>query len=488
MKITKKLFYISIIPLILLVFITVISLIALAANRTKAISYFDEIGNRQDKLQEIYYSMGYTGGIHAFKNYVIRRSNKYHKQAKSKLNLSLMEIDQYLTIPSLTKTEYENLIIVKSTLTQYLQNLELVKKNRKLRTSVLDKLVKIDDEPANQSLIKLTEHLKLTKNQIRKEINQLYLNTLIFIGMTTFIILVVTLFFNHNFNREFIKSFSKIVNISTFLKKGTYEFNKPESYPDDELGQFQKLLVDIASKFDITLSQIKRSNEHLKEFVYIASHDLQEPIKKSSNYIDLVRIVNKNKFDEQTNNYLKLIKRNTTHMHDLVSALLNYSKLSNHELQKEEWDLNLIINDAINIVEEKLKSKNGKIIIERDLPIILGERILLISVFQNLFSNAIKYSAPNRAPVIKIDFKQKNKKRILISVSDNGIGFNEEYIDTILRPFGRLPNSTYEKGLGIGLASCKRIIDLHRGWLRVNSIEGEGSTFSFSLEFKSAHV
>ena len=484
MNITKKLFFISIVPLILLILITIISIIALAANRSKSISYFDEIGSRQDKLQEIYYSLGYTGGIHAFKNYIIRRSDKYYKVAKSKLNNSQNLIDEYLKISSISPIENNNLNVVKSTLEKYLQNLDTARSMQDLNTNELDKIVKIDDGPANKSLNLLTNHLKTIKSKTRKEITKLYKDTITFIGVSTIIILIITLLFNHNFNKNFIDSFAKLISLSSYLKKGNYEIEKPDSYPDDELGQFQKLLVDIALKFDSTLNQIKRSNEHLKEFVYIASHDLQEPIKKSSNYIDLVRIINKNKVDEQTNKYLELIKKNTTHMHDLVTALLNYSKLSNHELKKDEWDLNLIIKDAIAIIEDKLRSKNGEIILEREFPVIYGERTLLISVFQNLFSNAIKYSDPERAPLIKINFITKNEKRILISVSDNGVGFNEEYIDTILRPFGRLTGTKKEKGLGIGLASCKRIIDLHRGWLRVSSVEGKGSTFSFSLAFK----
>ena len=168
-------------------------------------------------------------------------------------------------------------------------------------------------------------------------------------------------------------------------------------------------------------------------------------------------------------------------MINLIKALLNYSQLTSDKTILENIDLNEVIQTCQNNLSHLIK-ENYVQLITSDLPIIQGNPTLLASLFQNLITNSIKYRKHDEQLTISISATALNQGSVEIHYKDNGIGFNLKYLDTILRPFGRIHNKKDYPGLGIGLPLCKKIIEKHGGQLKIQSAENKGALFEFDLK------
>ncbi|MCH9659863.1 MAG: YfiR/HmsC family protein [Bacteroidetes bacterium] len=226
--------------------------------------------------------------------------------------------------------------------------------------------------------------------------------------------------------------------------------------------------------------ELKHKNIELEQFAYIASHDLQEPLNTISSLIGMLKEDYGEVFDDVGLQSLDYLDSSSTRMRNLINALLKHSKLGVLP------DVALVDIDALLVDIQKdlsgaISKRNAEIIVE-DLPTVMGSRVELGVVFQNLISNAIKFSHPNTTPVVMVSASRTEDQKFWeISVSDNGIGISAKYQDRIFAIFQRLHNAETYEGTGIGLAHVKKIVESHGGTIRVSSEEGNGSTFYFTL-------
>ncbi|MDC7996512.1 chemotaxis protein CheB [Gilvibacter sediminis] len=236
----------------------------------------------------------------------------------------------------------------------------------------------------------------------------------------------------------------------------------------------------VGSHVNIThLKNLTDSNKQLERFAYVASHDLQEPLRTVTDFVKLFKEDYSEKLDSQALTYLEFIDEASIRMGSLIKGILAYSRVSDNAV-KESVDLNetlkAVLQDLkIKIDQEKAEFKIGK------LPKIAGYAVELHSLFLNLIGNAIKFVAPNTIPEITIAAKKVDGHH-QISIKDNGIGIDPKDQDKIFDIFKRLHNEEDYSGTGIGLAHCKKIVEMHGGKIWVKSELGKGCTFYFNFK------
>jgi PAS domain S-box-containing protein len=231
-----------------------------------------------------------------------------------------------------------------------------------------------------------------------------------------------------------------------------------------------------------TLAELKRSNEDLEQYAYVASHDLQEPLRMVANYVELLRQRYQGQLDDKADKYIRYAANGAIRMQELVHDLLTYSRVGRSELTMKPVSLDRVVTQA----RENLSVAIGlddALIESGPLPIVSGDESQLVQLFQNLIDNGIKFRG-KELPVIRIDAetrRQGDAEMVTISVADNGIGIDPKQQDRIFRLFQRLHTQEEYPGTGIGLAVCKRIVERQGGTIRVESELGRGSTFTFTL-------
>jgi light-regulated signal transduction histidine kinase (bacteriophytochrome) len=220
-------------------------------------------------------------------------------------------------------------------------------------------------------------------------------------------------------------------------------------------------------------------NKELKQFAYISSHQLQQPLRTIKNFVQIFEEDYHQLFDEAAKNHLNTIKESTERMNSLIMALSDYSRLG-HNKKIKSVDFNKIVKEVLSDLNENIKSSKAVIKVG-DMPTINAYEIEIRQVFQNLIANAIKFQEKNNLPMVQIHSMKKDDKW-QFSVSDNGIGIAPEQFKKLFNMFQRLHASEKEfLGKGIGLAFCKKIIELHQGELWVESNKEQGVTFYFTI-------
>lgn len=217
-------------------------------------------------------------------------------------------------------------------------------------------------------------------------------------------------------------------------------------------------------------------NEGLQAFAYIASHDLQEPLRKIGMYTSLLSSINENKFNDESRELSKKIMSSAERMQVMVNDTLTLSTITS-EVQMSNVDPEKAINNALIDLEIKVAEKNANIHVS-PLPPVKGNEAYLSQLFLNLIGNAIKFSRED--PVIHITGEKKDNV-VIITVADNGIGMSEKDLVKIFEAFQRLNPKNQFEGSGIGLAICKKIIEIHHGKITVTSEPGKGTKFMIEL-------
>lgn len=230
-----------------------------------------------------------------------------------------------------------------------------------------------------------------------------------------------------------------------------------------------------------SLKELTRSNSELEQFAYVASHDLQEPLRAVSGCAQLLRRRYKNQLDASAEELIEHIIQGAARMQTLINDLLTYSRISTRSKAFELVDCNQAVRQALTYLTELVQESQAKITLE-DLPRVRADRTQLVQLFQNLISNALKF---RRETPVEVHLSvQAEQEQWIFQVRDNGIGIEERFFERIFGIFQRLHTRTDFAGSGIGLALCKQIVERHGGRIWVESELGKGSTFFFSLPAK----
>lgn len=220
-----------------------------------------------------------------------------------------------------------------------------------------------------------------------------------------------------------------------------------------------------------------RSNKDLQQFAYVASHDLQEPLRMVASFTQLLQMRYSDKLDKDANEFIQFAVDGAKRMYDLLNGLLSFSRI---QTTGNEFGIT-VMNRVVDKVKGNLMlliERTGAVIESENLPSIKADENQMIQLMQNLISNSIKFSRGKPRIIIS---SAKNKTEVIFSVTDHGIGIESQYFERIFRIFQKLnPDSDYE-GTGVGLAICRRIIERHGGRIWIESVPGSGSTFFFAI-------
>lgn len=226
-------------------------------------------------------------------------------------------------------------------------------------------------------------------------------------------------------------------------------------------------------------AELARSNAELEQFAYIASHDLQEPLRMVASYVQLLQRRYVGKLDAEADEFIAYAADGAARMQRMIEDLLEYSRVGRKAKPMETVDCDAVVNEALGNLRRAIEESGAKVSRE-PMPIVRGDPSQLVRLFQNLIGNAIKFRN-GRAPEVRLHAAAEDDDSWRISVRDNGIGIDPGYSDRIFAIFQRLHGRDRYPGTGIGLAICKKIVERHGGRIWVESRPGDGSTFHVTL-------
>lgn len=281
-------------------------------------------------------------------------------------------------------------------------------------------------------------------------------------------------------NQQLMQQEKKLLAANEFLQKEIEEKKASEA-------RINLLNEQLLAKNE----SLKQMNEELDQFAYMASHDLQEPLRKIQVFSD--KILKNNNFDADSEKYFGKIVNSSKRMQNLINNLLDFSRHTVSSNDFKRTPLKDLIKNALTELEVEIEKSNAKIYYD-ELPVISAVPGLMQQLFYNLFSNAIKFRKPSEDLVIDIRSEKmdpgevsgfakfnSNKNFYKITVRDNGIGFDDKYAEDIFRVFKRLHSYQEFEGTGVGLSICKKIVEKHNGFIKAESKIDKGSTFIIGL-------
>ena len=254
---------------------------------------------------------------------------------------------------------------------------------------------------------------------------------------------------------------------------------------DDESRLIVMVLDDITERTRIAKdledisSELQRSNTELDQFAAVASHDLQEPLRMMSNFLGLLETRYGSLFDERARGYMAHVTSGANRLREMIEAILAYSRLGHEATDVKAIDSTIAFRNAMANLSVKIANTKA-MVIDGPLPSVSANREQLTQLFQNLVSNGIKFRSAQRPPVIRVEAKESGREWIF-AVADNGVGIKEGDFARIFQLFQRVHTDRSVPGCGIGLATCKKIVEHHKGHIWVESQEDTGSTFFFTL-------
>jgi PAS domain S-box-containing protein len=279
------------------------------------------------------------------------------------------------------------------------------------------------------------------------------------------------------------------VTLKNYRKDGTPFWNDLVMSPiKDSKGvttHFMGMQLDITERIDAELAleqksnDLEASNHELEQFTYATSHDLQEPLRMVNSYVQLLKNRYDDKLDDDAKVFLDYAAEGADRMQQLINDLLTLSRVSNESDRFKTINMSVPVGRAVSNLKMSIEESNATITVEK-LPSANVDPVQITQLFQNLISNALKYQQPGAQPVITITARKEGTSYIY-SVTDNGIGIPQNHFERIFVIFQRLHTRSEYPGTGVGLAICKKIVDRHGGQIWVESAEGSGSTFSFTL-------
>ncbi|NET30728.1 MAG: hypothetical protein F6K19_01825 [Cyanothece sp. SIO1E1] len=263
-------------------------------------------------------------------------------------------------------------------------------------------------------------------------------------------------------------------HLNAQFKERVAEVTQSNQHLQKQISEYQHNEQKLAQQ----AHQLASSNVELEQFAYVASHDLQEPLRVVNSYTQLLAERYQDQLDAKADKYIGYIVDSNNRMRQLIQRLLDYSRVDSqghkHEPTSCEYIFNQVCANLQIVIQE-----TGALITHTPLPVVTADASQLIQLFQNLIGNAIKFRG-EEPPQVHISAEPREQEWVF-SVRDHGIGIEPEYVEQIFLIFQRLHTRRKYSGTGIGLAICKKIIERHGGWIWVESVVGEGSTFYFTL-------
>ncbi|GAB3737860.1 sensor histidine kinase [Spirosoma lituiforme] len=261
---------------------------------------------------------------------------------------------------------------------------------------------------------------------------------------------------------------------------------------NEELRQNKSQLETSQQQLADDIGELNRSNTELSQFAYVASHDLQEPLRKIQAFSSMLTEQYGPALDANAQDIIRRMQSATGRMQELIRGLLAYSRLNTEKPSFHAVSLSALVDEVQSDLETAIRDRNAQVRVG-GLPVIQGNTLQLRQLFQNLLSNALKFIPADRVPVIQVNARTvpvdqlpissagKATSYLEVSIVDNGIGFDDKYVDRIFNLFQRLHGRSEYAGTGIGLAICKKVADNHGGYLTAHSQPGKGATFLLYL-------
>ena len=228
-----------------------------------------------------------------------------------------------------------------------------------------------------------------------------------------------------------------------------------------------------------TQAELARSNAELEQFAYVASHDLQEPLRMVASYVGLLERRYRGRLDSDADDFIEFAVDGARRMQALLNGLLDLSRVGTRGREPEPTESEAVLRDALINLEQAI-GQAGAEVSHDPLPTVLGDRVQLTQLFQNLISNAVKFNASRRPRVVVTARRAGSMWEF--GVADNGIGIDPAHFERIFQVFQRLHTRETYVGTGIGLAVCRKIVERHGGTIRIESAKGQGATFCFTLQ------
>jgi light-regulated signal transduction histidine kinase (bacteriophytochrome) len=234
------------------------------------------------------------------------------------------------------------------------------------------------------------------------------------------------------------------------------------------------------------LEQLEWSNKELQDFAFAASHDLQEPLRKIQSFGDLLSSEFSSSISEEGRDYLARMQNAAARMRDLIDSLLAYSRVTTQIRPFFDVALGEAVEEALANLVVRMEETNASVEVA-ELPIVEGDKVQIVQLFQNLIGNALKFHREGEPPRVRIYARPIHDSQSLkgdayeICVADDGIGFDEAYLSRIFSPFQRLHGRSEYEGVGIGLAICRKIVERHHGRITATCTPGQGAVFMVTL-------
>ncbi len=289
----------------------------------------------------------------------------------------------------------------------------------------------------------------------------------------------------------FISVFSLIVLAGMFYIFKLYRGNKQYQRRVERKGRLLKIKNERISRqnyeMEFLLTQLQETNENLQHFAKVAAHDIKSPIATIHSAIEFLQHKYQNQIEQEDKEMFDFLQTSSLTLSQMINTLLSYS--GNHQKVKvdQKVDLTLLIQKVLKKIKSTVNEKQAEINISPEVAIVKGNETLLMQLFQNLLQNALKFQNPNQKPIVRITFNQLPGNHIECVVEDNGIGIAEKDLPHIFKIFRRANSSENYEGSGIGLSTCKKIVESHGGKIRVESKLGQGTRFYVSLpQFENA--
>lgn len=332
-----------------------------------------------------------------------------------------------------------------------------------------------DDLPDIKLIVGIPENAAL------EHVDDIFLNITIWGGLSLLTLVAAWL----GGNILVLRKIARLVQTTRKLSAGDLSARTEIDYNKGELGELARALDMMAGfiemremELDERTEDLQRSNNDLEQFAYVASHDLQEPLRMVASYTQLLKKRYSGRLDSDADEFIEYAVDGAARMQVLINDLLKFSRVGTKGKNFEPTDLNKVAELVLRDLHVRIAETGAKVIVD-DLPRVLADDSQMHQVLLNLIGNAMKFVRDEK-PVVKVS-AYSDEKYWVICVEDNGIGIEEKYMERIFVIFQRLHTRTEYPGTGIGLALCKKIVERHRGKIWVESKPGEGSKFCFSI-------